>query len=337
MFGARKPEAGPPGGDQLSSSPSWRYARPRVVTTRLFRAGAAFQAAAGFFDERVSTDAARNRASSVVRRACASAPRSRCFARVSARPPKARVSSRVAARASFPSLTAARFFPLSHRHVVPQHGLHLPAVARGRTSEERLGGAPGPRRLRVPPVHVRRRSGASPRDDREPPVSRRDPNAASKRSAKKSRPTRRRETDQTDQTPRARAANHEPRTTNARSERRRRCFRRWLVHARRRPGARRARTRAPHAALVQQRRHRATVRKRRPVRGTRTRSLWSLRDGPAHRGVRRDRCLRPRRGPEPIGDRAAAAVREWGVRESPSRVESRAERSRRRRRKRESR
>lgn len=110
MFGARKPEAGPPGGDQLSSSPSWRYARPRVVTTRLFRAGAAFQAAAGFFDERVSTDAARNRASSFVRRACASAPRSRCFARVSARPPKARVSSRVAARASFPSLTAARAF-----------------------------------------------------------------------------------------------------------------------------------------------------------------------------------------------------------------------------------
>jgi len=180
MFGARKPEAGPPGGDQLSSSPSWRYARPSVVTTRLFRAGAAFQAAAGFFDERVSTDAARNRASSVVRRACASAPRSRRFARVSARPPKAQVSSRVAARASFPSLTAARFFPLSHRHVVPQHGLHLPAVARGRTSEERLGGAPGPRRLRAPQVHVRRRPGASPRDDRESTVSRRDPNAASK-------------------------------------------------------------------------------------------------------------------------------------------------------------
>ena len=299
MFGARKPEAGPPGGDQLSSSPSWRYARPRVVTTRLFRAGAAFQAAAGFFDERVSTDAARNRAPSVVRRACASAPRSRCFARVSARPPKARVSSRFAARASFPSLTAARFFPLSHRHVVPQHGLHLPAVARGRTSEKRLGGAPGPRRLRAPKVHVCRRPGASPRDDRESTVSRRDPNAASKCFGEKIRAPTRLATDATRLPMRApRTTNdssltHEPRTT-PHLERRRRRVRRRLVHARRRPDARRARARAPLAALVQQRQRRAAVRKRRRFDSVRGPPRWPgrLRGGPAHRGVRRDRRLR---------------------------------------------
>jgi hypothetical protein len=43
MFGARKPEAGPPGGDQLSASPTWRYAVPASSRTRLFRAGAAFK------------------------------------------------------------------------------------------------------------------------------------------------------------------------------------------------------------------------------------------------------------------------------------------------------
>ena len=59
MFGARKPEAGPPGGDQLSSSPSWRYARPRRHALG-FSCRRRFSSRRRIFDARVSTDAARN-------------------------------------------------------------------------------------------------------------------------------------------------------------------------------------------------------------------------------------------------------------------------------------
>lgn len=44
MFGARNEKSGPPGGDQLSSSPSWRYAPADPRNSR--RAGAALFATA---------------------------------------------------------------------------------------------------------------------------------------------------------------------------------------------------------------------------------------------------------------------------------------------------
>lgn len=107
--------------------------------------------------------------------------------------PIAALRSRFRARANsarFPSRRRERLvsvadrralFPLPTPRRPKQHGLHLPAVARGRAPEERLGGAPQSRRLRVPQVHVRRRPGASPQNDHtptvsRPTVSRRDPN-----------------------------------------------------------------------------------------------------------------------------------------------------------------
>lgn len=175
MFGARKPEAGPPGGDQLSASPTWRYAVPASSRTRLFRAGAAFKPPQDF-----STRACRRRRqeSSLVRRPTNT--------RVGA--PIAALRSRFRTRANSASLPSRRrerlvsvadrraLFPLPTPRRPKQHGLHLPAVARGRAPEERLGGAPQSRRLRVPQVHVRRRPGASPQNDHTPTVSRRDPN-----------------------------------------------------------------------------------------------------------------------------------------------------------------
>jgi len=102
--------------------------------------------------------------------------------------PIAALRSRFRTRANSASLPSRRrerlvsvadrraLFPLPTPRRPKQHGLHLPAVARGRAPEERLGGAPQSRRLRVPQVHVRRRPGASPQNDHTPTVSRRDPN-----------------------------------------------------------------------------------------------------------------------------------------------------------------
>lgn len=273
-----------------------------------------FQAAAGFFDARVSTDAGRNRASSVVRRTRAWAPRSRRFARVSARARRARGSPRVAASASFPSLTAARFFRFP-RHVVQNSTDYISRLLHEDEHPRSASAAPlshGDSEFHRSMSAVDLVRPLKTTTHRPFPGETRTRTRPSVSFPKNSSPSLR--APQIDA--HSELTTHYSHTTNH-SERRRRRFRRRLVHARRRFGARRARARAPHAALVQHKQHRESVRRRRRRSKRGTSWIRRLRGGPAHRGVRRDRRRRPRRAPEPIGDRAAAAFRERGVRESP--------------------